>query len=373
MTGFPMRGLKTAFSYGLITTTLTAGSLALGSTAFANDDAKDGPAFSAGDQVKHFRQLGPESLPTPNIFRNAAGAPGPAYWQQQANVNMDVVLDEDKKRIIAEMEIDYVNNSPDTLNYIWLALDQNRFKDGSLARESTVASAAGSRRGQGAGGTDSITFGMMRYNQAMEDRKYGFEFQAVTDADGNKLNYTINDSMMRIDLPEPLAPDARFEFNVDWEHNIIDEEAVGGRGGYECFNGEGEDGNCIFGLAQWFPRMAAYTDYTGWQNKQFLGRGEFTLEFGDYNVNLTVPSDHIVAATGVLQNPKDVMTAKQRKRMDEARTDKPIYIVTPEEAEEAEKYDEVNPTVTAMSFFPKEADPIWSKYSHGNAAVWNIR
>ena len=399
MTGFPMRGLKTAFSYGLITTTLTAGSLALGSTAFANDDAKDGPAFSAGDQVKHFRQLGPESLPTPNIFRNAAGAPGPAYWQQQANVNMDVVLDEDKKRIIAEMEIDYVNNSPDTLNYIWLALDQNRFKDGSLARESTVASAAGSRRDQGAGGTDRITFGMMRYNQAMEDRKYGFEFQAVTDADGNKLNYTINDSMMRIDLPEPLAPDARFEFNIDWEHNIIDEEAVGGRGGYECFNDEGEDGNCIFGLAQWFPRMAAYTDYTGWQNKQFLGRGEFTLEFGDYNVNLTVPSDHIVAATGVLQNPKDVMTAKQRKRMDEARTDKPIYIVTPEEAEEAEKSvangtktwkfkannvrdfawsssrkyiwdamlfeqdDEVNPTVTAMSFFPKEADPIWSKYS----------
>jgi len=240
---------------------------------------------------------------------------------------------------------------------------------------------------------------MKTYNQAMEDREYGFEFQAVTDADGKELSYTINDSMMRIDLPEPLAPDARFEFNVDWEHNIIDEEAVGGRGGYECFNDEGEDGNCIFGLAQWFPRMAAYTDYTGWQNKQFLGRGEFTLEFGDYNVNLTVPSDHIVAATGVLQNPKDAMTAKQRKRMDEARTDKPIYIVTPEEAEEAEKSvadgtktwkfkadnvrdfawsssrkyiwdamlfeqdDEVNPTVTAMSFFPKEADPIWSKYS----------
>ena len=394
-----MRGLKSAFTFGLITTTVAASTLALGGQAFANDDAKDGPAFSAGDQVKHFRQLGPESLPTPNIFRNAAGAPGPAYWQQQANVNIDAALDEDEKRIIASMEIDYVNNSPDTLNYIWLALDQNRFKDGSLARESTVASAAGSRRGQGSGNSDRISFNMMRYNQAMEDREYGFEFQSVTDAEGEKLSYTINDSMMRIDIPEGLAPDARFEFNIDWEHNIIDEEAVGGRGGYECFTDEGEDGNCIFGLAQWFPRMAAYTDYTGWQNKQFLGRGEFTLEFGDYNVNLTVPADHIVAATGVLQNPNEVMTAKQRKRMDEARTDKPVYIVTPEEAEEAEKSvakgtktwkfeaenvrdfawsssrkyiwdamlfeqdDEVNPTVTAMSFFPKEADPIWSQYS----------
>jgi len=147
-----MRGLKTAFTLGVITTTAAFGCLALGTQAYATDANKDGPAFGAGDQVKHFRQLGPESLPTPNIFRNAAGAPGPAYWQQQANVNIDAALDEDKKRIIASMEIDYVNNSPDTLNYIWLALDQNRFKDGSLARESTVASAAGSRRGQGAGG-----------------------------------------------------------------------------------------------------------------------------------------------------------------------------------------------------------------------------
>ena len=394
-----MRRLKSAFTLGIITTTAAFGSLALGTQAYATDTDKDGPAFGAGDQVKHFRQLGPESLPTPNIFRNAAGAPGPAYWQQQANVNIDAALDEDKKRIIASMEIDYVNNSPDTLNYIWLALDQNRFKDGSLARESTVASAAGSRRGQGTGSSDRISFGMMRYNQAMEDREYGFEFQAVTDAEGNELSYIINDSMMRINLPEGLAPDARFEFNIDWEHNIIDEEAVGGRGGYECFTDEGEDGNCIFGLAQWFPRMAAYTDYTGWQNKQFLGRGEFTLEFGDYNVNITVPSDHIVAATGVLQNPRQVMTAEQRKRMDDAGTKKPVYIVTPEEAEENEKSvaeetktwrfkadnvrdfawsssrkyiwdamlfeqdDETNPVVTAMSFFPKEADPIWSKYS----------
>jgi len=389
-----MNGIKKAFKYGLIVSTTAVGALVLSTQAFA----EDGPAGSAGDQVSKFRQLGTE-LPTANIFRNAAGAPGPAYWQQQANVNIDAALDEDEKRIIASMEIDYVNNSPDTLRYIWLALDQNRFKDGSLARESTIASAAGSRRGDGRAGADRISFGTMRYQQAMEDREYGFEFKAVTDADGEDLSYIINDSMMRIDIPEGLEPDARFVFKIDWDHNIIDEEAVGGRGGYECFTKEEEDGNCIFGLAQWFPRMAAYTDYTGWQNKQFLGRGEFTLEFGDYEVNITVPSDHIVAATGVLQNPRQVMTAKQRSRMDEANTEKPVYIVTPDEAEENEKSqakgtktwrfkaenvrdfawsssrkyiwdamlfeqdDETNPTVTAMSFFPKEADPIWSQYS----------
>ena len=397
-----MNGIKKAFKYGFTTTLTALGTLLLTTEVFATergtDTASDGPAGSYGDQVKKFRQLGTE-LPTPNIFRNASGAPGPAYWQQQANVNIDAALDEDEKRIIATMEIDYINNSPDKLNYIWLALDQNRFKDGSLARESTIASAAGSRRGDASASSDRISFGTMRYQQAMEDREYGFEFKSVTNDEDEELSYIINDSMMRIDIPDGIAPDERFGFKIDWEHNIIDEEAVGGRGGYECFTDEDEDGNCIFGLAQWFPRMAAYTDYTGWQNKQFLGRGEFTLEFGDYNVNLTVPSDHIVAATGVLQNPRDVMTAKQRTRMDNANSEKPVYIVTPEEAEENEKSkasgtktwrfkaenvrdfawsssrkyiwdamifeqdDDINPVVTAMSFFPKEADPIWSQYS----------
>ena len=394
-----MSGIKTAFKYGFMASAAAIGTVFLTAEAFASDAKNaDGPAGSYGDQVAKFRQLGTE-LPTPNIFRNASGAPGPAYWQQQANVDIDAALDEDDKRIIATMEIDYVNNSPDKLNYIWLALDQNRFKDGSLARESTIASAAGSRRGDGNGRADRVSFGTMRYHQAMEDREYGFEFKAVTNADGEDLPYIINDSMMRIDLPEGLSPDERFAFKIDWEHNIIDEEAVGGRGGYECFTDKDEDGNCIFGLAQWFPRMAAYTDYTGWQNKQFLGRGEFTLEFGNYNVNLTVPSDHIVAATGVLQNPRQVMTAKQRKRMDEANSQKPVFIVTPEEAEKNEeskatgtktwrfkaenvrdfawsssrKYiwdamiheqeDDKNPVVTAMSFYPKEANPIWSQYS----------
>ena len=389
-----MREIFLALRYGILAGIIGILTLVAGTQALAND----GPAGSAGDQAAKFRQLETE-LPTPNIFRTASGAPGPAYWQQQANVNIDAALDEDAKRIIATMKIDYVNNSPDTLSYIWLALDQNRFKDGSISRESATASAAGSARGDGTGGNDRITFNAMRYAHAMEDREYGFEFGTVTNQDGEDLTYTINDTMMRINIPQGLAPDARTTVNIDWEHNIIDEEAIGGRGGYECFTEKGEDGNCIFALAQWFPRLAAYTDYTGWQNKQFLGRGEFTLEFGDYNVNLTVPSDHVVSATGVLQNPRQVMSPKQRERMDGANDEKPVYIVTPEEAEEAEKSvasdtktwrfkaknvrdfawassrkfiwdamlheqdDDANPVVTAMSFYPKEADPIWSQYS----------
>jgi len=395
-----MSDITKAIKFAVISTVGAMGALVLGSQAFANDGANDGntaigPAGSAGDPVKHFRQLGTE-LPTANVYRNGAGAPGPAYWQQQVNYKIDATLDEKNRRITAEADIEYVNNSPDPLNYIWLALDQNRFKDGSNARTSATAAAAGSRRGDGAAGADKYTFGALRYEQAQEDREYGFEFQAILDGDGNALPYVVNDTMLRIDLPEPLAPDARTNIQVDWTHNIIDEVAVGGRGGYEYFP---EEDNYIFGLAQWFPRLAAYTDYTGWQNKQFLGRGEFTLEFGDYEVNLTVPSNHIVAATGELTNSDDILTVEQKERMDSANTKAPTYIVTPEEAEENEsskasgtktwefkadnvrdfawssspKYiwdamifeqdDETNPEVLAMSFFPKEADPIWSKYS----------
>jgi len=378
------------FRYSLLSVCSAMGVLVLGTEAFA-----DGPAHSSTDQVSKFRQLGTE-LPTPNIFRNAAGAPGAGYWQQQANYVINATLDEEERSISAQSTIEYINNSPDPLNYIWVALDQNRFKDGSLARESATAAATGSRRGDASGVEDRVSFGSLRYSQAQEDRDYGFEFKAVTDKNGRDLSYIINDSMMRIDLPMPLAPEERTTINIDWDHNIIDEVAIGGRGGYEYFE---EDGNYIFGMAQWFPRLASYTDYTGWQNKQFLGRGEFTLEFGDYEVNLTVPSDHIVASTGVLQNPREVLTATQRRRLSNLSTEKTSYIVTPEEAAENEKSkasgtktwqfkaenvrdfawsssrkyiwdgmlfeqdDESNPTVTAMSFFPKEADPIWSQYS----------
>ena len=391
-----MAGIKSALKFASITTFGAMTALVIGAETFANENNNSNvTAGSAGDAAAKFRQLD-HVLPAPNVYRSASGAPGPAYWQQRASHTMDIRLDEDKRRIFAESDIEYTNNSPDTLNYIWLALDQNRFKDGSLERRSATASAAGSRRGDGAGGSDSYSFFALRKEQAFEDRQYGFEFQAIMDEDGDALPYIINDSMMRIDLETPLESGETITIQVDWEHNILDEVAIGGRGGYEYFE---EEDNYIFGMAQWFPRLASYTDYTGWQNKQFLGRGEFTLEFGDYEVNLTVPSDHIVAATGVLTNPRDVLTAKQRKRLADAGTEEPIYVVTPEEAEENEKTkakgsktwsfkaenvrdfawsssrkyiwdvmkfeqdDEDNPEVLAMSFFPKEADPIWSKYS----------
>ncbi len=385
-----MNAITRAMKLGSITTLATLCVLLLGSIAFA-----DGPAGNPKDQVAKFRQLGSE-LPTPNIYRTGSGAPGPAYWQQQADFVIDVTLDETKKRISASEKITYTNTSPDALKYIWLALDQNRFKDGSLARESTVASAVGSRRGDGSGNADRYSFSALRYHQHMADREYGFEFKAVEDSTGRALPYVINDTMMRIDLPTPIVQDDTFEFTITWEHNIIDEETVGGRGGYEYFP---DTDTYIYALAQWFPRLAAYTDYTGWQNKQFLGRGEFTLEFGNYEVNITVPEDHIVSATGVLQNPRQVLSAEQRRRLDKAGTEKPVYIVTPEEARENEKSksrgtktwrfkadnvrdfawsssrkyiwdamlfeqdDDEVPVVTAMSFFPNEADPIWSQYS----------
>lgn len=378
-----------AIKYGAYTTIVATLALSLGSQAFA-----DGPAGSKKDQAAKFRQLG-TALPTPNVYRNAAGAPGASYWQQRADYKIKVELDEDKKQINGSETITYFNNSPDKLNYLWVQLDQNRFKDGSAARLSETASTAGTRRDR-AGSGDSISYNALRRIQALADVEHGHQVLAVKDARGGVLHYVINDTMMRIDLPRPLASGAKTVFSIDWKFNIIDETAIGGRGGYEHFP---ENDTYIYFLAQWFPRMAAYTDYTGWQHKQFLGRGEFTLEFGDYDVNITVPSDHIVSSTGALQNARQVLSAEQRSRIASTTAKETVFIVTPEEALENEKskasgmktwhYKAKNvrdfafassrkfiwdamlheqdssqmPIVTAMSFYPNEAEPIWSKYS----------
>ena len=378
-----------AIRYGSYTTIAATALLTIGSQAFAK-----GPPGSASDAVAKFRQLGTE-LPSPNLYRGASGAPGPAYWQQRADYIIDLALDEDKKLIVASETITYTNNSPDTLNYLWVQLDQNRFKDGSIARMSETSSQAGSRRDR-AGSGDSLSYNAMRRIHALADTDYGHKILSVTDAKGDDIPYVINDTMMRIDLPTPLSTDSQTVFNIDWQFNILDEAAVGGRGGYEYF---AENDTYIYFLAQWFPRMAAYTDYTGWQHKQFLGRGEFALEFGDYEVNITVPSDHIVSATGLLQNPRQVLTSKQRKRLDKATATKQVFVVTPKEALKNEKSrakgtktwrfkaenvrdfsfassrkfiwdamvheqdSEAMPEVMAMSFYPNEAEPIWSMYS----------
>jgi hypothetical protein len=348
-----------------------------------------------GDPDKLFAQLD-SLLPTPGVTRTASGAPGAQYWQQRADYRIKVKLDEQRRRLTATQSITYMNRSPDTLNYIWLQLDQNIFKDDSISRRSEVAANSGTRR-DSVGSGDSLSFAAMRRHQAFEDTEYGYEMSPVRDAAGRVLRTTVNDTMMRIDLPTPLRPGTSIEINFEWQANIVNEAAIGARGGYEHFP---KTDTYQFFLAQWFPRLVAYTDYTGWQHKQFLGRGEFTLEFGDYDVELTVPADHIVASTGVLQNSDAVLTAQQRARLKQAETAKqPVFIVTPAEALANEKAgtgdvrtwrfkaenvrdfawassrkyiwdamgyrqdDAKRPFVMAMSFYPNEGEPIWSRYS----------
>jgi Peptidase family M1 domain len=350
-----------------------------------------------GDFYDAFRQLDTE-LPTPNVYRTASGAPGPQYWQQRADHKISVRLDEDKRRISGSQTVTYTNHSPNPLRYIWLQLDQNRFAEGSLDRMSeTAMDAAGRTTWAERETADVLTYGTIARHQLFKDVQHGFEIEKVVDGRGRALPYTIVDTMMRIDLPQALQPGQRSQFSVDWSFNIVNESRLGSRGGYEHFP---DTDTYVYFLAQWFPRLAAYTDYAGWQHKAFLGSGEFTLEFGDYEVEITVPADHIVSATGELQNPAAVLNATQRSRLAAARkSDKPVFIVTPEEAKENEsqkangtrtwvfKADNVRdfawassrkfiwdamihrqddasiPEVLAMSFYPNEAEPIWSKYS----------
>lgn len=357
-----------------------------------------------GDFEDKFRQLD-ESLPTPNVYRNAAGEPGHQYWQQKVDYKISAYLDEDKRRVTATEEIVYTNNSPDTLKYLWVYLDQNRFKDDSMARMTQTFGGKGSRGPVTNSATGSspakMTLDFLRQQQAFADTPLGFDISNVKDDKGNPLKYTIVGTLMRVDLAKPLKPGQSTEFSLDFAFNVLEENAVSARSGYEHFpDDEREGGNDIFLFAQWFPRLAAYTDYEAWTNKEFLGRGEFTLEFGDYEVEMTVPADHIVSSTGVLQNPKEVLTKEQRERLKEAETAKrPVFVVTAEEALENEKegtddsktwhfkaenvrdfawatsrkfmwdakgYEqggEEQPLVMAMSFYPKEGGDLWKKYS----------
>ena len=359
-------------------------------------------AETKGEFEDKFRQLD-EIWPTPNEQRTASGAPGPEYWQQTADYRINATLDEEAKRITAAARITYTNASPDTLDFIWIQLDQNRFREDSLARRSESASRAQSRRA-GVTEGDTLSYAAMHRHQAYQDRSYGFEIESVTDGRGAALDYVINDTMMRVDLRQPLRKGRQTVIVIDWAHNIVDEAAIGARGGYEHFP---ENDTYIYSLAQWFPRVAAYTDYGGWHTQPFLGRGEFTLEFGDYEVQLTVPADHVVAATGVLQNPRDVLSAEQRERLSEARrSDEPVYIVSPDEAREneAEKTSDTRTwrftaknvrdfawassrkfvwdamtheqdgggdapdDILVMSFYPNEGDPIWGQFSSHSVA-----
>ena len=328
-----------------------------------------------------FEQLG-STLPTPNTYRTASGAPGKDYWQQRADYKIELTLDDAKQQIEGTEAITYFNQSPDPLDYLWLQLDQNfRAQDSE---------------------TPFVTANFMKDSLSSKDLftiqnnfDGGFRIDEVLDEAGQPFVYVINKTMMRLNLKQPLLPGQKMTFRVDWHYNINDRMSLGGRSGYEYFP---KDDNYSYTIAQFYPRMAVYDDVEGWQNKQFLGRGEFALSFGNFEVAITVPEDFIVGATGTLQNPRDVLTPKEQLRFEKAKHSfaDPVIIVTQDEAIQKEqqkkrgqatwifKADSVrdfafaasrkyvwdamavdlNGKISlAMSYYPKEGNPLWEAHS----------
>ncbi|WP_143307892.1 M1 family metallopeptidase [Chitinophaga vietnamensis] len=279
--------------------------------------AQNNPGSNHGNR---FEQLG-TMLQTPNMYRSASGAPGPKYWQQRADYDISAELDDSKQRLSGAETITYFNNSPDPLTYLWLQLDENEHDAKSDNQQFN-----GSRM------TDKMT--MAALNSIIRPNKdLGVKIVKITDADGKALPYTINQTMMRIDLPQTLMPGEKYRFKVEWWYNISDRMSTGGRGGYEYFP---EDGNYLYTITQWYPRLAVYSDFQGWQNKQFTGAGEFALTFGNFRVRMTVPADHVVGGTGECQNYKEMLSAAQYQRWQQAQSSKePVEVVTLDEAKKA--------------------------------------
>lgn len=323
-------------------------------------------------------------LATPNMYRTASGAPGPEYYQQQADYKMDVELDDKNTKLFGNETITYTNNAKESLDYLWVQLDQNQQSRKSLSPlvESNKTDPAIAAQG-------------FSRKYLEEDFDGGFNIEYIKDAKGNAIPYTINQTMMRVELPTPLKKGEKFVFSIKWWYNINNYILDGGRSGYEHFD---TDGNNLYVLAQFYPRMAVYNDVEGWQNMQFWGSGEFALPFGNFEVNITVPADHILEATGSLQNRNEVFSPAQLARyaLAEKTFDKPVIIVTQAEAEAAEKgfsdkkktwkfkaenvrdfgistsrkfiYDAMavkvgQKTTMAISLYPKEGNPLWEQYS----------
>ncbi|MEZ0128710.1 M1 family metallopeptidase [Flavobacterium sp. LBUM151] len=323
-------------------------------------------------------------LATPNMFRTASGAPGPAYYQQQADYKIDIELDDKNSKITGSEVITYSNNSPDSLEYLWIQLDQNQ------AKANTQSTLAESEKINPVLALDGFSSKYLK-----KDLERGFNIEQVKDAKGSPMSYTINETMMRINLATPLKPGEKISLAIKWWYNINNYRKEGGRSGYELFE---KDGNKLYVIAQFYPRMAVYNDVEGWQNMQFWGSGEFALPFGNFDVNITVPADHVIDATGELMNRAEVFTPEQVKRYEQAQKsfDKPVVIVTQAEAEATEKgfsdkkktwkfsaknvrdfgiassrkfiYDAMavklgGKIVMAESVYPKEANPLWGETS----------
>ena len=346
-------------------------------------DTGNNPVVEGHYNISKFKQLH-EELATPNAYRTASGAPGYAYYQQKADYKMTVTLDDANQKIFGEATVTYYNNSPDPLDYLWLQLDQNiRAKDAMSKKID--------------GGGPGVGYQPQKFVEEFMGKPFdgGFKIDYIKNSDGYPIKHTVNGTMMRLDLDKTLAPHSSVSFTMKWWYNINNYLVARGRSGYEHFD---KDNNNLYIIAQWFPRMAVYNDVEGWQNKQYLGVGEFSLVFGDYDVKITTPADHVLEATGVLQNREDVFTKKQLKRYKKALTsyDKPVIVVTQKEAEAREKgfstktktwhfkaemvrdfafsssrkfiYDAQavklgDRTVMAISLYPKEGNPLWEEYS----------
>jgi hypothetical protein len=324
-------------------------------------------------------------LPTPNTYRTASGAPGSNYWQQRADYDIDVELNDETQVISGKETITYFNNAPEPMKYIWLQLDQNNLSDGNMTGKTKTNRIR-----------DSVAAIFFPLTNETYDYHGGFKIKSVKDAStGKDLSFLVNYTMLRVDLPSPLMTGDKYSFKIEWSYIEKDRLKFDERGGYEYFP---KDGNYLYTIAQWFPRMCVFDDYEGWQNKQFLGQGEFALVFGNYRVRITVPSDHIVGATGILQNPKSVLTPAQIERFETAKKtfDKPVLIVTEDEARQKEKehskkkstwefyaenvrdfafatsrkfiWDAMSVKINdrtplAQSLYPKEGNPLWGKES----------
>jgi hypothetical protein len=323
-------------------------------------------------------------LATPNMYRTASGAPGPEYYQQQADYKINIELDDKNQKLFGQETITYTNNAKESLDYIWLQLDQN------IASKKSLTPLVNGEK------TDPA-ISAQQFSRRYFEEKFdgGFNIEYVKDALGKPMTYTINQTMMRVELPKPLAHKEKVSLSIKWWYNINNYLIDGGRSGYEHFD---KDGNNVYILAQFYPRMAVYNDVEGWQNQQFWGAGEFALPFGNFEVNITVPADHILEATGTLLNRAEVFTPAQVARYAQAEKtfDKPVIIVTQDEAVAAEKgfsdkkktwkfkADNVrdfgiatsrkfildamavklgNKNVMAVSIYPKEGNPLWGDLS----------
>jgi hypothetical protein len=360
--------------------TLTGLLLISGSVGMAQN-IQNNPGSNHGNK---FEQLG-TILPTPNEQRTASGAPGVKYWQQRADYNIKCELDEKNLMLTGSETITYTNNSPDPLTYIWLQLDENEHSTSKSANYQDATKMP-------AGGTTQT----LDQLSAKGDNGNGINITKLTDATGKSLKYTVNKTMMRVDLPVALKTGQKYILNINWNYKITDRMSVGGRGGYEFFPA---DGNYLFTMTQWYPRLCVYSDFQGWQNHQFTGRGEFALTFGDFKVQMTVPADHLVGSTGECINYSAVLTPAQLSRYNTAKTaTAPLEIQTLAEAKAAEgkkstakktwvfnannvrdfawtssrkfvwdampqKIEANNNTVMCMSFYGKEAYNLYSKFS----------